>query len=204
MGAITGVLKEAFSKESLETAIQGTLGFAGALGGSKLVYRTLIPALDTQFGRPLVTLLATIVETLVGGWVGGSRFGARVLVGGLIGTVWQGVSEAIRGTKAADWVPLLGEGPEDAAFRRAIEQEVLRELKGGSNADGMSIYLRPAGVQYVRPAGSQAYLTGREAQRLENNPAGVGAYMTQRELDQTSGMGDAEGEFSAASAPERF
>ena len=199
-----GVLKEAFSKETLMAAVQSGLGFGGALGGSKLLFNSFA-MLNTPVGRVGTNLLVTILETLVFGAVGGAKLGARILTGGLLATIWQGVSEAVRGTPAAQWVPTLGEGPEDAEFRRAIVGEVLRELRGGGGRytdEGMSIYLQPAGVNYVPAAGASAYMTGREADKLAYN--GVGAYMTERELDRSTGMGDAEEEFSASTAPERF
>ncbi len=197
------VLKEAFSKETLVAAVQSGLGFGGALGGSKLLFNSFA-MLNTPVGRVGTNLIVTIIETLVFGAVGGAKLGARILTGGLLATIWQGVSEAVRGTPAAQWVPTLGEGPEDAEFRRAIEGEVLRELRGGGRYtdEGMSIYLPPAGVNYVPAAGASAYMTGREADRLVD--AGQSAYMTGRELDRAAGMGDSEEEFASASAPERF
>lgn len=203
IGSVMGVLKEAFSKETLTAAVQSGLGFGGTLGGSKLLFNSFA-MLNTPVGRVGTNLVVTILETLLFGAVGGAKLGARILTGGLLATIWQGVSEAVRGTPAAQWVPTLGEGPEDAEFRRAIEGEVLRELRGGGRYtdEGMSIYLPAAGVNYVQPAGASAYMTGREADKLAYN--GVGAYMTERELDRASGMGDAEEEFSAATAPERF
>lgn len=199
IGSVMSVFKDAFSKETLLAAAQSAIGFGGVLGGSKLVYNSF-PVVNTPIGRVGTHVVMTVLETLLFGAVGGAKLGARVLTGGLLATIWQGVSEAVRGTPAAQWVPTLGEGPEDAEFRRAIESEVLRELRGGE--EGMSVYLQPAGVSYVQPAGMKAYMTGGEADKLAYR--GMDAYMTERELDGASGMGDAEGEFSAATAPERF
>lgn len=203
IGSVMGVFKEAFSKDTLMAAVQSGLGFGGTLGGSKLLFNSFA-MLNTPVGRVGTNLVVTILETLLFGALGGARLGARVLTGGLLATIWQGVSEAVRGTPAAQWVPTLGEGPEDAEFRRAIESEVLRELRGGGSYsdEGMSIYLQPAGVNYVPAAGANAYMTGREADKLASQ--NMSAYMTGRELDRTTGMGDAEEEFSASSAPERF
>lgn len=203
IGSVMAVFKEAFSKETLMAAVQSGIGFGGTLGGSKLIFNSFA-MLNTPIGRVGTNFVVTVLETLLFGAVGGAKLGARVLTGGLLATIWQGVSEAVRGTPAAQWVPTLGEGPEDAEFRRAIEGEVLRELRGGRRAgpDGMSIYLKPAGINYVPAAGTNAYLTGREADKLA--VGGVNAYMTERELDRATGMGDSEGEFGSASAPERF
>jgi len=198
VSAIMNVFKEAFSMETLEAALQSGIGFGGTLAGSKLVYNTLVPAFNTQVGRVASGFAVTILETLVLGWLGGPKIGARVLTGGVLATLWQGISEAVRGTPAAQWIPTLGEGPEDAEFRQAIEAEVLRELRGG----GMDMYLPPAGISYLPAAGSSAYLTGRESDRLL--ATGVNAYLTERELAKVTGMGDSDGEFGGASAPEQF
>lgn len=188
--------------ETLKSVAQMGVGFGVTAGGSRLVYRQLIEGLNTPVGRVGTNLAVALVQTLLLGMVGGPALATRALSGGILATVWQGLTEAVRDTKAAEWVPTLGEDADTASFRRALQREVLREISGRRpGADGVSVYLQPAGVSetYLQPAGAHAYLTEGEASR-----ANMGAYLTQREIDKVTGMGDAEAEFSAASAPERF
>lgn len=189
--------------ETIKSTLQMGLGFGITAGGSRLVYRQLLTGLDTQVGRVGTNLAAALLQTLVLGLIGGPTLATRALTGGILATVWQGLTEAVRDTKAAEWIPTLGEDADSSSFRKALQREVLREISGGSRAgaEGVSVYLQPAGVseRYLSPAGTHAYLTEGEASR-----ANMGAYLTQREVDKVTGMGDAEGEFSASSAPERF
>jgi hypothetical protein len=197
------LVKEAFSKETLFAAAQTAVGFGVTAGGSRLVYRQLFEALNTPVGRVGTSFVVSLLQTLLLGMVGGPRIATRALMGGLIATGWQGLTEAVRDTKAAEWIPTLGEDADTASFRRALQREVLREVSGGrrAGAEGVSVYLNPAGVSdtYLQPAGAHAYLTQGEAER-----ANMGAYLTQKEISKITGMGDAESEFSSGSAPERF
>jgi len=206
--ALKAAFTEAFSGDTIETVFHTGLGFGGTLVGSKLIYKTLITAVDTPIGRVGTTLGVGILGSALLGMVGGPQLAVRALAGGLLATVWQGVSEVVRGTKAADWVPTLGEGPESEEFRKAIEAEVLKEIRGGGGgarrtAEGMSVYIQPAGVSeyYLTPAGQQAYLTANEAEKA----AGMQTYLTQREVEMAAaGVGDTDSEFGGKNLPERF
>lgn len=202
IGAITSLVKQAFSMETVKSVIQMGVGFGVTAGGSRLIYRQLIEGLNTPVGRVGTSLGVSLIQTLLLGMVGGPTLATRALTGGVLATVWQGLTEAVRDTKAAEWIPTLGEDADSSSFRRALQREVLREISGGRrSAEGVSVYLSPAGVSetYLQPAGAHAYLTEGEASRAQ-----MSAYLTQREVDKVTGMGDAEGEFSAGSAPERF
>lgn len=209
IAAITDIFEEAFSGETLETVFHTGLGFGGTLVGSRLIYKQLLTGLgESPFGRIGTTLGVSILGSALLGVVGGHKLGVRALGGGLLATLWQGITEAVHGTKAADWIPTLGEGPESAEFRKAIESEVLKELRGGGMSqddEGMSVYLQPAGVSetYLTPAGSQAYLTSREAEK--DVRGGMSAYLTSRNVEASeAGVGDTDSEFGGNSLPERF
>lgn len=210
--AITDAFKDAFSGETLETVFHTGLGFGGTLVGSRLIYKQLITGLgDSAIGRIGTTAVTAILGSVLLGYVGGRSLGVRALGGGLLATLWQGLSEAIKDTPAAEWIPTLGEG-ESEEFRKAIEGEVLRELRGGGVAnhdedeEGMSYYLSPAGSsEYLPPAGSEAYLTSQEAEEAVEEPVGMSAYLTRREtIAAEAGVGDADSEFGPAGMPERF
>ncbi len=220
LAALTDTLKEAFSGETLETVFHTGLGFGGTLVASRLIYKQLITGLgDSAVGRVGTTAVAGVLTSALLGTIGGKGMGVRALMGGLLATLWAGVSEAVKDTAAADWIPTLGEG-ESEEFRKAIEQEVLRELKGGGvshheaegeseaeyDEEGMSYYLSPAGAQeYQAPAGSEAYLTSQEAEVAEDAPHGMEAYLTSREVVATeAGVGQSDAEFGPAGMPERF
>jgi hypothetical protein len=211
IGAITDIFEEAFSGETLETVFHTGLGFGGTLVGSRLIYKQLITGLgDSALGRIGTTLGVSILGGALLGMIGGPKLGVRALGGGMLATLWAGLSEAVKDTKAADWIPTLGEGPESAEFRQAIEAEVLKELRGGGMSqdgeeteEGMSVYLQPAGVSetYLSPAGSQTYLTSGEAERS----AGMATYLTrQNVVASEAGVGDSDSEFGGESLPERF
>jgi MFS family permease len=207
--ALMGAFEQAFSMDTLETLFHTGLGFGGTYAGSKLITTQLIPAMDTQIGRPAVALGTSIVSSGLVGMVMGPKLAARWLGGGLLAALFQTLSELIRGTTAATYIPTLGEAPGTSEFRKAIEQEVLKELRGGmSGLDPRAIYIKPSGVSYQPPAGlskympaagSSAYLTRREAAKA----TGMNAFMTQRELIAAqAGMGASE--FDPASMTERF
>jgi hypothetical protein len=196
---IIQTFQDAFSMDAMETLFHTGLGFGGTLAGSRLLMRKVIPALgSTAIGRVGTTAgTSVLVSALLGLLTKDRTIAARSLTGGLLATLWQGLSEILP-AEAKEFIPTLGDA-ETAAFTRAVQDEVLREMRGGSNG-GMSVYLRPAGVSetYLRPAGSQAYLTQREAQH-----GGVSAYLTQNEL-RAAGVGAIQDEFSSDSMPERF
>lgn len=200
VNAVMQVVKEAFSGDTLEQVFQTGLGFGAAAAGQRFVTRKLFPGLNTDVGRVGVTFGVSLIETLLLSFFGQSRMAVRALTGGLLATAWQGASEWLPAS-VKDFVPTLGDN-EDAEFRQAIEQEVLREIRGGSSDEGMSVYLTPAGVSdtYLQPAGSSAYLTQSEADRA----AGMSVYLTRKEVEATSGMGDSDGEFGRGGMPERF
>jgi len=171
--AVMDVVKEAFSKPTLETMLHTGLGFGGTLVISKMISGP--KALNIAGGETIasiervgVSLGGSIVTSALGGMVLGPQVAARMLIGGLLATLWQGVTEIVKGTSASDFVPTLGQAV-DEDFRKAVETEVLRNLRRGG---GMSAYLTPAGSErYLAPAGSAAYFTPRGA--------GMGAYATE-------------------------
>jgi len=221
MGAIESLVREAFSGDTIETAFHTGLGFGGALAGMKAL-TACFPALNTQWARTPAVLGAGLAGSLLLGMLGGKSMGVRAVTGTVLATLWQGVSEVVKGTAAAQWIPTLGEGPEAEAFRKAIEREVLKELQGGggpqSTEEGMSYYLQPAGVSeaylkpagsaaYLQPAGSSAYLTMNESEAAQRGMGhgGMSAYLTSSEATAArAGMGDADAEFGGRDLPERF
>ena len=207
--AITDAFQDAFSGETLETVFHTGLGFGGTLVSSRLIQKQLITALgETWYGRMGTTLGAGILTSAVLGMVGGKNLGVRSLGGALMAVLWQGVSEAVRDTQAADWIPTLGEG-ESEEFRKAIEHEVLKELKGGVSEyddEGMSYYLAPAGSEeYIPAAGSEAYLTSSEAEEEAEGPVGMSAYLTRdNTIAAEAGVGMGDSEFGPEGIPEKF
>jgi hypothetical protein len=210
--AITSAFQEAFSMETLETVFQTTVGFGGTVIGSRLLYKKVIPALGTTpVGRIGTTVGTSILGSVVLGMIAGKTMAARSLGGGLLAAFWQILSEFLP-AEAKEFIPTLGDAESDQ-FRKAIEQEVLREIRngGGGGEEGMSVYLQPAGVSdtYLQPAGSAAYLTSREAMRdveqgyADGGAPGVGAYLTSNEVVRTEGMGQYESEFGRSEG-ERF
>lgn len=170
--AVMDVVKDAFSKPSLETVFHTGVGFGGALAiakfASKGVLNVTSESMTDKLGRVGATFGGTVLTSLLGGVVMGPQAGARMVIGGLLATLWQGVTELVKGTTAADFVPTLGQAV-DEDFRKAVETEVLRNLR---RSGGMQAYLTPAGSErYLTPAGSAAYFTPRGA--------GMGAYATE-------------------------
>jgi hypothetical protein len=215
IAAIKNAVMSAFSMDTIETLTQMGVGFGGSLVFGKWLYQQpWIPA--TAGSASLVkvgsTFVSSVVLTGLSALMKKPAMSARILTGGLFATLWQALSEAISGTQYAAMVPTLSGSPETDAFRRAIESEVLKELKSGvhgylpaAGAEGFSTYLRPAGIEYLRPAGSEAYLTQVNSERAN---AGMGAFLTEREsvsVDaRPSGVGDDAGEFGGNGLPERF
>lgn len=208
IAGIMDIFTEAFSGETLETVFHTGLGFGGTLVGSRLIFKQLITKLgESAIGRVGTTLGVGIIGSALLGMIGGKTLGVRALGGGMLATLWAGLSEAVKDTKAADWIPTLGDGPESTEFRQAIEAEVLKELRGSGvsqdDEEGMSVYLQPAGVSetYLQPAGSSAYLTSVEGERS----AGMSAYLSrQGVVAAEAGVGDSDSEFGGNSLPERF
>jgi len=203
--AVTRAFQEAFSGDTIETVFHTALGFGGTAIGSRLIMKKVIPALGASpIGRIATTAGVGILGSAVLGMLTKSpKLGARALAGGLLATFWQILSEALP-AEAKEFIPTLGEAPESEDFRRAIESEVLKELRGGGGGgateEGVSMYLQPAGVQetYLTPAGTEAYLTQQEAEG-----AAMGAYLTRHEA-VTAGVGDTDTEFGGSTLPERF
>jgi hypothetical protein len=213
IGAIKAALADAFSMDTLEALFHTGLGFGGVVIGGRLIYKKLIPKFgESAVGRVGTMLGTTILGTALTGLLTKNRsLTARVLAGGLLGTLWQGISEALPDS-AKEFVPTLGAGAETEEFRKAIEKEVLRELRGGvsdylqpAGAEGISEYIQPAGIEntYLTPAGAETYLTAREG-----DDATMGAFLTDRETERVemnpSGVGEPFDEFARASMPERF
>lgn len=214
IGAIKAALAEAFSMDTLESLFHMGLGFGGVVVGGRMVYKKLIPSLgESAIGRVGTMLGSTIIGTALAGFLTKNRsLTARVLAGGLLGTLWQGITEVLP-ESAKEFVPTLGDAPETEEFRKAIEKEVLRELRGNgvqeylqpAGAEGYSDYIQPAGIQetYLTPAGAEAFLTSREG-----DDATLGGYLTASETERVelnpSGVGEPFDEFARTSAPEKF
>lgn len=213
IGAIKNAIMSAFSMDTVETLAHMGVGFGGSLWLSKmLVNASFVPT--TPESMPYWKIGATFASTLgltgLSSLLKNSRLTARVLTGGLFATLWQAISQAVSGTQFQQYVPTLG-GAENEEFRKAIEAEVLKELRGGgvhgylpaAGAEGFETYLRPAGIEYLRPAGSEAYLTEMNADRARG---GMGAYLTERNsVAAEAGVGnDTDDEFSRRGMPEKF
>jgi hypothetical protein len=205
-------LQEAFSMDTLTSVFHTALGFGGTAIGSRLIMKKVIPVLGTTpVGRIGTTFGTAVLGGMLLGMVGGKDLGIRATTGGLLTSLWQILTEVLP-AEAKEFVPTLGDAESDQ-FRKAIEQEVLREIRngGGGSEDGMSVYLQPAGVSetYLQPAGSSAYLTSKEAMRdveqgyADGGAPGVGAYLTSNEVVRTEGMGQYESEFGRSQG-ERF
>jgi hypothetical protein len=187
IAAITDMFKEAFDRDTLETILYTGVGLGGTLAGTQLIAgkEGLIPAAgESAIGRILTSVGVSVLGAGVTGMFIDKKAATRFLVGGLLGTFLQGLGALIPATSdARKWIPTVGMGQdaETAEFRRAIENEVLKELRGG----GMSEYIQPAGTeQYIPAAGSEAYLTEHEAEVA----TGMGAYLTEHEAEVATGM----------------
>lgn len=204
---VMAIFKEAFSSDALETLVVTGFGFGGVAAGSRLLYNTVIPALDTPIGRIGTSFGSTIVGTAAVGFITkNARHTTRFLTGGLLATLWQVLSEVLP-QDAKEFIPTLGNA-ESAEFRKAIEQEVLKSIRrGASSGDGMSYYLQPAGVEYLPAAGSEAYFTAHEGEVADERRAvGMDAYLTEHNFEAAeAGMGDlVESEFGGKGMSERF
>jgi hypothetical protein len=215
IGAIKNAIMSAFSMDTVETLAHMGLGFGGSLWLGKLLYQQ--PWVPVTLGVPVTkvasTFVSTVALTALSSFLKSPKLTARMLTGGLFATLWSAVSEAARGTTVEQFIPTLS-GTDDT-FRKAIEAEVLKELRGGgvngylpaAGAEGYSTYLRPAGIEYLRPAGQEAYLTRTNTERA-NEAAGMSAFLTERESMRVdarpSGVGDDAGEFGGRDLPERF
>ena len=196
--------------DTVETVVQMGVGFGGSLAMTKLAIQQFWPAGTPVVPavKPLITILSTALLTGASSLLRNPKLSARILTGGLFAALWQGFSVAVIGTPIEQYVPTLQGSPETDAFRKAIEAEVLKELKGGgvhgylraAGSEGISTYLQPAGISYLRAAGSEAYLTQVGTQRANN---GMGAYLTQTNEEMANaGVGDDE--FSRRGMPEKF
>lgn len=213
--AIKNALMSAFSMDTVETLVHMGVGFGGALTVGKWLYQQpWMPA--TAGTAPFVqvgsTFISAAVLTGLSALLKNPRLTARMLTGGLFATLWQGLSVAVQGTPVQSYIPTLSGSPETDAFRRAIEGEVLKELRGGgvhgylraAGSEGVSTYLQPAGISYLRPAGAEAYLTQVNTERAN---AGMSAYLTEVNSENARfGMGgeEVEDEFSRRGMPEKF
>ncbi|MGH9317728.1 MAG: hypothetical protein ACRD1P_11565 [Thermoanaerobaculia bacterium] len=214
IGAIKAALSDAFSMDTLEALFHTALGFGGVATLGKIVYKKVIPSFgESGIGRVGTMIGTTIIGSALAGVLTKNRsLTTRVLAGGLLATLWQGLTEILPDS-AKEFIPTLGEAPETEEFRKAIEKEVLRELRGGgvqeylpaAGAEGFSEYIQPAGIEqtYLTPAGQETYLTAAEGEG-----AMMGSYLTEREVErveaQPSGVGEAFDEFSRTAMAERF
>ena len=214
VAAIKSAIMSAFSMDTVETLFHMGLGFGSSIVVSRTLIKQWLPVLgETAIGRVGGTFGTGVVLTALSSFLKNSSLTARFLTGSLFATFWQGLSEVVSAyqPQLKEFIPTLSGAPETEEFRRAIEREVLRELKGGVNeylpaagAEGYSTYLRPAGIEYLRPAGTEAYLTEVGAERAQG---GMGAFLTDREVSRVearpSGVG--EDEFGRGDTlPERF
>lgn len=212
IGAIKSAIMSAFSVDTLETLAHMGVGFGGSLWLSKLlVNQSFVPTTPETmpYWKIASTFGSTLALTGLSALLKKPALTARVLTGGLFATLWQAISQAVSGTQFQQYVPTLG-GAENDEFRKAIESEVLKELRGGvhgylpaAGAEGYETYLRPAGIEYLRPAGSEAYLTEINTERARG---GMSAYLTERNtVAADAGVGnDHDDEFSRRGMPERF
>lgn len=216
ISAIKNAIMSAFSMDTVETLGQMGVGFGGSLWLAKMFVN--LPQVPTTidsmpYWKVGSTFLASALLAGASSLLKSPKLTARMLTGGLFATLWTAVSEAVKNTSAAQFIPTLS-GTDDT-FRKAIEAEVLKELRGGgvngylpaAGAEGYSTYLRPAGIEYLRPAGQEAYLTQTNTERA-NAAAGMSAFLTERESARVdarpSGVGDDAGEFGGRDLPERF
>lgn len=212
IGAIKNAIMSAFSVDTLETLAHMGVGFGGSLWMSKLITNASWTPTSPEtmpYWKIGSTFASTLALTGLSSLLKNSALTARVLTGGLFATLWQALSQAVSGTQFQQYVPTLGSAESDE-FRKAIESEVLKELKGGvhgylpaAGAEGYETYLRPAGIEYLRPAGSEAYLTEMNTERARG---GMGAYLTERNTQAAdAGVGhDGDDEFSRRGMPEKF
>lgn len=213
IGAIKNAIMSAFSVDTFETLAHMGVGFGGSLFlGKMLVNQSWVPTTPETmpYWKIASTFGSTLALTGLSALLKKPALTARVLTGGLFATLWQTISQLVSGTQFQQYVPTLGAAENDE-FRKAIESEVLKELRGGgvhgylpaAGAEGYETYLRPAGIEYLRPAGSEAYLTSQNINRAQD---GMGAYLTEVGADRAeAGMGhDSGDEFSRRGMPEKF
>jgi hypothetical protein len=199
LAAITSRLEEVFSAEGIGDLLQGMAGFGGSLFLERLLTTKVITAIASPVGRIAATFvsgiaLSTVSEYLI------PHSAKKVFAGSLLATGWRALSEIVPAADKATFpVPLLaGMGAGEEAFKKAIEHEILKQMRGG-----VSDYIEPAGInEYFPPAGMDAYLTTAEAERAALPSPGVGAYLTASEALK-AGMG-AYDEFAGAGSPEKF
>jgi hypothetical protein len=215
ISAIKNAIMSAFSMDTIETLVQMGVGFGGSLTLSKMALAQFWPAtmgVPTPAVNVLATLSTSAVLTAASSLLKNPKLTARVLTGGLFATLWQGLSALVAGTTVQQYIPTLSGAPETDEFRKAIEAEVLKELRGGgvhgylpaAGAEGYETYLRPAGISYLRPAGSEAYLTQVNTERANG---GMGAYLTEKNSQAANagvGHDGIEDEFSRRGMSEQF
>lgn len=206
---ITGAFEEVFSMDTLEQVFQTGVGFAGAIAGTNLLVENIgVDALKSGWGKVGATAGVTAIESGLAHMITkDARLSKRILVGGMLATLLRALGQIIPAdSEIRKWVPTLGNA--NSQFRRSIERQVLRELRGGGN----SAYYMPASGSsaYGLPAvGSSAYLTPKELRGAENR-AGLGAYLTAREGEEldvfgVAGYSGPVNEFGNAGGPrERF
>ena len=172
-----------FSMDTFEQVAQTGLGFAGAVAGTNILVDQLgVDALKEGWGKVGATAGVSALESgLLHMITKDARLSKRVLVGGMLATLLRALGQVIPAdSEMRKWVPTLGN--RNGQFRRAIERQVLREMKGA----GQGAYYMPAAgssAYYMPAAGSSAYLTPSELRNAENRAgfAGMGAYLTQKQ-----------------------
>ena len=199
--------------DTVEQVFQTGVGFAGAIAGTNLLVENIgVDALKTGWGKVGATAGVSALESGLAHMITkDARLSKRILVGGMLATLLRALGQVIPAdSEIRKWVPTLGNA--NSQFRRSIERQVLRELRGGGNS---SYYMPASGSSaYGLPAvGSSAYLTPKELRRAENRAGlagGVGAYLTAREGEEldvfgVAGYAGPVNEFGNAGGPrERF
>ena len=204
--------EEVFSMDTFEQVVHTGVGFAGAIAGTNVLVDNIgVDALKSGWGKVGATAGVSAIESGLAHMITkDARLSKRILVGGMLATVLRALGQVIPAdSEMRKWVPTLGNA--NSQFRRSIERQVLRELRGSGNS---AYYLPSVGSSaYGMPAaGSSAYLTPKELRKAENRAglAGMGAYLTAREGEEidTFGVAGYSGpvnEFGNAGGPrERF
>ena len=179
---IQSAFNEVFSMDTFEQVFQTGIGFGGAIAGTNLLVDNIgVDALKTGWGKVGATAGVSALESgLLHMVTKDARFAKRVLVGGMLATLLRALGQVIPAdSELRKWVPTLGN--RNGQFRRAIERQVLREMRGSGNS---AYYMPAAGssAYYMPAAGSAAYLTPSELRSAENRAGlagnGMGAYLT--------------------------
>lgn len=198
VATLATTFRDAFSRNSLEGAVQTGIGFAGTLTLSRLVHSQVLPDWNTPVGRIGTTLGSSIAIGSILSMLGQPAFAARALVGGTLALLFRTLTEIL--PREQTIIPTLGQNDAaDDDFRRAVQEEFLRRMRAEGSDAVASERIIPAGAEAVYyPAAVGAYATEQDLRRAMN----MGAYLTEKEAARVMGIGSDE--FSADGSPERF